>query len=237
MWNVVVCDDEAAVHRQLQSYLDQFAQESGYSFHLAHCHSAEQLLSMVSPHTDLLFLDISMGAMSGMEAAHILRQTYPELCLVFLTSMVQYALEGYQVHAFGFLAKPLTYAQFRLQMADVVRALSAKQSQTISLKIGTEVHNLSPSSILYAEVCNHNVDIHLLDSTLRCYGTITEVEQLLAPHGFSRPHQSYLVNLRRISTITQTDVHMDNGSVLPLSKRKRKEFLQDFTTYLGSALP
>lgn len=237
MWNVIACDDESAVHSQLGSYLERFQQECGHAFHLTLCQSAEQLLTLLTPDIDLVFLDISMGGISGMEAAHILRKQYPDVCLVFLTSMVQYALEGYRVHAFGFLPKPLTYAQFRLQMADVVRALSAKQSQTVSLKIGTEVHNLAPASILYGEVCNHNVDIHMLNGMLRCYGTITELEQLLSPHGFSRPHQSYLVNLRRIATITQTEVCMENGDRLPLSKRRRKDFLRDFTMYLGSALP
>lgn len=235
MWNVIVCDDEQSIHQQLRGYMDKFQQEYGQSFHITPCTCAQQLLCQVRPETDLIFLDIHMEGMNGMEAAHVLRQKYPEVCLVFLTSMVQYALEGYQVHAFGFLAKPLSYAQFRLQMADVMRALQLRREQSIPLKIGMETHNLYPSRIRYAEVNNHNIDIHLTQDVLRCYCTMTELEQLLAPRGFSRCHQSYLVNLRHISSVTSTDVHLDNGNTLPLSKRRRKAFLEDFTLYLGSA--
>lgn len=236
MWNVMLCDDEAPVRIQLQEYLDRFQSESGHRFRVTQCSSSGQLLCQIRPDTDLLFLDICMEGMNGMEAAHILRQQGQEVCLVFLTSMVQYAIEGYRVHAFGFLQKPVTYAQFRLQMADVMRTLQVRREESIALKIGVDTYSLYPSQILYAEVCNHNVDIHLTDRRLNYYGTITELEEMLSGRGFARSHNSFLLNLGRIAKVTQDSVVLENGESLPVSKRRRKDFLRELTDYLGSAM-
>lgn len=236
MWNVILCDDEQSVRSLLQEYLRRFSDECGQSFRTVECSSAEQLLCQVLPDTDLIFLDIRMGTLNGMEAAHILRRQNADVCLVFLTSLVQYALEGYRVHAFGFLQKPLSYAQFRLQMADVLRTLQMRRTESIPIKVGCETHNLIPARILYAEVRNHSLEICLTDGALTYYGTITELEELLSGRGFSRCHKSFLVNLRRVSKVTSADVVMENGKMLPLSKRRRKEFLEELTDYLGSAI-
>lgn len=236
MWNVMLCDDEAFVRAELKGFFERFGAEAGCRFNMVECSSAEQLLCQVKPDTDLVFLDIRMESMDGMRAAHLLRGQYPDLCIIFLTSMVSYALEGYRVHAFGFIQKPLAYAQFRLQMADVLNMLRSRRRESIALKIGFDTYNIDPRALVYAEVQNHSIKLQLTDRQLNYYGTISDLERVLPCAMFSRCHKSFLVNLYRVKHVAQADIYMDNSDVLPLSKRRRREFLEALTSCLGSAI-
>ena len=110
MWNAIICDDEPEMRLHIQGMLQRFSGEYGEAFNVTQCDCANALLCQLRPNTDLVFLDIGMEGMNGMEAAQIIRQRNCDVCLIFVTSMVQYAFEGYQVHAYGFLKKPLKQA-------------------------------------------------------------------------------------------------------------------------------
>ena len=131
MWKVMICDDEPEMCAQIRQSLARFTQECGAQFSIRECHSGEALLCRLEADTDLVFLDIRMEGLSGMEAARRLRKENRDVCLIFITTMTQYALEGYQVHAYGFLKKPLLYAQFRLLMLDALRSLAGKNAHHI----------------------------------------------------------------------------------------------------------
>ena len=236
MWNAIICDDEPEMRLHIQGMLQRFSGEYGEAFNVTQCDCANALLCQLRPNTDLVFLDIGMEGMNGMEAAQIIRQRNCDVCLIFVTSMVQYAFEGYQVHAYGFLKKPLKYAQFRLQMSDTMRMLRERRSQRVTLKIGHENYMLFPEMLVYAEVRNHNVELHLKKETLTCYTSIAELEESLSGFGFFRCHKSYLVNLRRIRKVSGYDILLDNGETIPLSKRRRKELMDELARCLGGDL-
>ncbi len=233
MWKVMICDDEPEMCAQIRQSLARFTQECGAQFSIRECHSGEALLCRLEADTDLVFLDIRMEGLSGMEAARRLRKENRDVCLIFITTMTQYALEGYQVHAYGFLKKPLLYAQFRLLMLDALRSLAGKKEETITLKIGSEVHTVSLPRLLYLEVRNHEVRVVCTDGVLSCYEAMSNMEQLLRGHGFFRCHKSFCVNLRHITRITSAGVQMRNGDELPVSKHRRREFLEAFSAYAG----
>ena len=234
MWNLWICDDEPEFRSELIAQLERFSEESGETFSYNECSSGEALVGRIRPDADLILLDIKMDGISGMDAAREIRRSNPDVCIVFLTSMVQYAVEGYSVHAWGFMQKPLKYAQLRLQMADVMRHLHSRHVESISLQIGRDTHKICVRDILYIEVLDHKVALHCKDNTLDYYGTITELEKLLQGRGFSRCHKSFMVNLQAVRRLTADGALIENGECVPVSKRKRKEFQQELTEYLGS---
>lgn len=237
MWNVILCDDQKDMCALLRRHLETFSQESGETFQVQECYSGEELLELISGETDLVFLDIRMGEVSGMEAARALRQRNYSTCLIFITTMTQYAIEGYSVHAFGFLKKPVRYPQFRMQMQDTVRHLEQQRRQssreTISLRSGAETYTLEVADILYVEVQNHDLHIVRQGGSLTIYSTISSMEEQLEGKGFFRCHKSFLVNLSQISRITRGDVHMVNQAVIPVSKHRRREFLEAYIRFAG----
>lgn len=237
MWRVMICDDEPEVCASIRAGLDRFSAETGASFQIQECHSGESLLCRMTPDIDLLFLDIKMKELTGMEAAREIRKQNQSVCIVFVTSMVQYAIEGYQVHAYGFLRKPVRYGQFRLQMMDVVHHLNRKRQDSVTLKVGSEVHTLALDRVLYLEVCDHELRVVQADGALLCHVSMGDIERLLEGKGFFRCHKSYLVNLRHVVRVTPAGVELSDHGEIPVSKHRRKAFLEAFASYMGGFSP
>lgn len=236
MRNVVICDDEKGMRDQLTGYLERLQPLTGESFQVTCLSSGEELLTQFPSDTDILLLDIQMGPISGMEAAKALRERYRHLCVIFITSQIQYALEGYAVHAFGFLRKPVQFGQFRQQMTDALALLSARQGVMVTLKAGGESHRINCNDIYYIEARGHTITVSFGNWKQEYSANIGSLESELEQCGFFRCHKSILVNLRLIQKISQSDVLMLNGETVPLSRHRRREFLIAFSQQAGGGL-
>lgn len=240
MWvyHVAVCDDEESTRRRICDLLQQYATEHGIQFQFTHYASANELLKNYSAQFDLLFLDISMDGIDGMTAAREIRKTDPVVGIIFVTSMRQFAIEGYSVHAVGFVAKPFSYSEFSLSVEPALRQIDAQRmsEDTITLSSFGQVNRIRVSDILYCEVANHSLSVHGHSGVSSYRIQMKEAERLLKPYGFFRPHHSFLVNHRAIERIESDSLVLKNGERVPVSQHKRKEFLQELTGYLGGSL-
>lgn len=236
MWNVTICDDDRGILDQLCAYLKRLEELTGEHFQTTCLTSGEKLLTQLPPDTDILLLDIQMRPISGLEAARDLRKRDRHLCVIFVTSQVQYALDCYDVHAFGFLRKPIQFGQFRQQMTDAMELLAARQGVMIVLKAGGELHRYNCNDIYYMEARRHTIVVALQHETCEYGASLRELEKKLQGHGFFRCHKSILVNLRKIKKIGQTELVMLNGDTIPLSRHRRQEFLVAFSQQAGGEL-
>lgn len=230
MKSIVICDDEAYIRQELSGYVRRYAEEHGAELCVSTYGSAEELLERLPTDVDILFLDIKMGPCSGMNAARILRERGNNAYLIFVTSMVQFALEGYEVHAFAFLEKPLKYQRFAAVLKDV---LSRESRKTLVLRRGNQVDSIPVTSILYVETLDHTSAV-VTEGGRREYAiSLKKLMEELSASGFGLCHKSFLVNFRKISTLQQNQLILTNGSSIPLSKHRRKLFLEQFTRYMG----
>ncbi len=230
---IAVCDDSMPARLQICDYLKQMECEYGLSFDVQTFSAATQLLERMSGDTQILLLDIAMDSMTGMEAARILRERGANLCIIFITSMVQYALEGYGVRAFGFLKKPLQYTAFVREVCDAMEAVEKQADQCITLRAGTCLNVLKTKDILYAEILGRELKILTAEGSQLYTMPMWELESLLPTGHFFRCHKSYLVNFHHILNVDGTDILLSNQQKIPISKHRRKEFMQAFTFYLG----
>lgn len=232
MLHLLLCDDEQPVLDQLSDYLRRTpcADELETSYFL----SGEALLQSPACATaDLAVLDISMGGISGLETARLLREKNPHICLIFLTTMVQCALEGYDVHAWAFLPKPVTFERFSACIHEAAERLLQQKGRILQLKNGTETDRLNSNEILYVDVLDHTVRIVTAGAEKSYYIRLAAIEQQLERQGFLRCHRSFLVNYRHIRSIRQDHLVMSNGDTVPLSKHRRAEFLLRFSTLVN----
>ena len=236
MWNIAICDDEENVCLQLRSDLKQIEQKIGCRFSVLEFHSAEDLLENISDNRDILLLDIKMGDISGIEAARSLRAINNDICIIFITNMIQYAIEGYEVHAFGFLKKPLDRAQLEWFLTDAIQKLEQKRNNKVNPRIGGEIKRIATDSIIYIEVFSHQVNMHTKSGVICPTMTLTELETLLNTFAFFRCHKSYLINLHHVSRILDGKIIMTNGDTVFLSRRRAKEFLAEFAQFAGGTL-
>lgn len=121
MWKAAVVEDEREAAERIAEYLGRFGAENGETFDVSYYGDAEAFLAGYDPECDIVFMDIQLPDMSGMDAARALRAVDSEVTLVFVTSMVQYAVSGYEVSALDFIVKPVSYPNFAMKMKRVLR--------------------------------------------------------------------------------------------------------------------
>ena len=238
MYHIAICDDESGPRSALRGYTDRFAAETGKPFRCTGFSSANELLRDYPKNLDLLFMDIRMGGIDGMTAARQIRAFDSQVCLIFITTEHQYALEGYSVRAFGFLKKPVTYTQFRHELTSALHHIDFLRARDdcILLKSGGQAQRLPVFSILYCEVRNHSVEVHFQSESRSYHCQMKELEELLSPYGFFRCHASYLVNSAHIARIEADSLLLDSGNRVPVSQHRRKAFLSALSRYMGDCL-
>ena len=120
---IYVLEDEKAVSDKLCAYIDRYCGERGYAAEVKVFPNAFDLLENYHADADILFMDIQLPLMSGMDAAKKLRETDKKVLIVFVTNLAQYAVEGYEVNAFDFILKPVEYEGFKMRFERVLKEL------------------------------------------------------------------------------------------------------------------
>lgn len=178
---------------------------------------------------DLVILDIEMESPNGYEIACKLISHKPKPLIIFVTNSMAYTIRGYGV-AFRYLPKPLITEQFRDAMDAAVKELNA--NRFIFSADGTD-HVVKMEDIYYLEVFNHHTVLHTMDAEYTFRATLKEVQAVLPAGYFGMPHQSYVVNFSHVKTASPKQIQLTNGSCIPVSRRKQKEFEGQLHQYLG----
>lgn len=238
MIRIAICDDEKKIRDQLCEYLRRFFAEQPGEYELLQYSSANELLQSYPADLDLLLLDIYMSGMDGMSAARQIRTFDEQVCIVFITTMYQCAIDGYKVRAFGFIKKPVSYAELHHELNCAVRQIERTRSRQdyITLRSGGAVHRIPVAEIAYCEVRNHSVRVCSGGRVQEYRCPMKELEEQLAPYGFFRCHASYLVNSRAIQRIGASELLLKDGTQIPVSQRRRKEFLYELSNYIGEQI-
>ena len=228
-----VCEDEKEQADRICSYIESFCKAAKITPRIIWAESGEHLLEHYPKQTDILFLDIAMGKLNGIETARRLREDGRDVLIIFITAMAQYAIEGYRVRAFSFLTKPGEYEEFRLETEAAVRKIKNRKGKVIQVKNYQDVYNINVKDLYYAEVQNHKIILHRKDSVLSYQGNLSALEEEIGQYGFGRCHVGYLVSFDRIKAIQGENVLLQNGEQVPVSRNRKKQFLQAMTEYAG----
>lgn len=230
--NVAICEDVAAERDYLIGLLQKWKQLGGHTLQTSAFLSAERFWSAYEDgyRPELLLLDVEMPGLNGMELAKRLRQLHDDTPLVFITGYSDYMAEGYDVAALHYLLKPVSEQALERVLNRTLEQLRHQRKFLLCTSDGV-TQKLYFDEILYVEVFSHTVTIHgdggkdyLLHMTIR------ELEQELG-NTFCRCHRSFLVNLARIHQIKKTDILLDSGVVVPMSRRLAADVNQAFFAY------
>lgn len=236
MLNIVILEDQAEQAERLTHMLEQYAaSHPDFSFSLKLYDRAIPLVTDYKCDADLLFLDIQVPDMSGMELARRIRAMDGEVMIIFITMLTQYAIEGYSVGAFDYVLKPVRYEEFSAKMDRVCRMMAHKSSSvTLELHTKEETRRLNADDVTYIEVSDHDILIHTGGEVIRQWGNLKSYEEKLADSHFVRCNACYLVNLKYVRAINGDSVIVGTDA-LTISKAKRKEFLMAVAQYKGGS--
>lgn len=229
---IAICDDEKNIRELIANKVVKQYPDAEIIFF----QSGEELL-LVDESIDILFLDIQMSGIDGMETARELRKKDKSVILIFVTAVEEYVFQAFDVGAFNYIVKPIDDGKF----SDVLhRAVDEWSSQNINEKEPAERYVLINNSgvhtkvildeIVYAEVFNRKVVIHKLDGEIEYYGKMSDLESL-AGDSFFRPHRAYLINFKYVEKYDATTIYLERGTVL-MAKQNYPEFVKKYMKYI-----
>ena len=218
MYRFAVCDDSSADRAYVTALIEAWGCSRDIPLQIEDYPSAEAFLFAYEGNetVDVLFLDIEMGDMSGVELAKRLRQMGAGLQIVFLTGYMEYIAEGYDVEALHYLIKPVAQEKLGAVLDRAVERLKTREN-VLLLSLPDGVVRLPLYEIRYLEVMKNYVTLHAVEeySVKRSLSELTkELDE-----SFYRIHRSYIVNLRFVKRITRTEVTLKDGAALPLSRK------------------
>lgn len=233
--NVAIVEDTQTEADTLKEYFSRYSAEKGIEFKIAHFPSAEQFLEKYNPIYDLVLMDIGLPGMGGMEAAGRLRELDDTVTLIFVTNMAQFAVRGYEVDAFDFVVKPVSYSNFALKLQRALNKLGTRKDTEVIISISDGLYRISSSQIKYIEISGHKMIYHTTNGTIKAYGNLKEIESILNGRMFVRCNSCYLVNLNFVHAIRGYIVAVDTDE-LQISRPRKKAFVQAVNDYLGGGI-
>lgn len=237
MLKIVILEDEKPQLDRLTDFLSRYQDEHPeFAYTLETYDRGILLLESYQRDADLIFLDIRVPDMLGMDVARHIRKADDQVMIVFVTSLTQYAVDGYSVGAFDYILKPVHYASFSAKLERALRVLGHRDAQLmLDLRTKESARRIPADSVIYIEVSAHDLLFHTSGETIKLWGTLYKYEQLLRQAHFARPSTSFLVNLKYVRGIKKDEVLLTAGAV-PLSRAKRKEFLAALAQYKGGSV-
>ncbi|HIU76982.1 MAG TPA: response regulator transcription factor [Candidatus Pelethocola excrementipullorum] len=236
MIKITIVEDEKEYVQILQNYLKRYEEENDVKFHITVYQDGLDIVSEYKPEHDIILLDIQMKHLDGMKTAEKIRKLDEDVIFIFITSTVQFAVQGYLVDALGYVLKPVPYLAFSKIMEKAVKQLRHKQEKAyLSFEVDGGHMRLDTSLIYYIESQNHNVLIHSEKGDFLTQKPLKNIEESLSSKGFSRCHNAYLVNLEHATGIQQNNVILSEGTAVGISRARKKAFMDSLTDYIGGS--
>ncbi len=232
MIRIGILEDEQRDAERLTSFLKKYAEEKQLSFSTTCFTNSTHFLEKYNSDFDLLFIDIELPDLNGMDAMHKLRLIDEKVMIIFVTNLAQYAVNGYEVGAFDFIIKPITFYNLTVKLNRALARLEHKKEKTIWINTRTDKKKIDINTLKYVEVNKHKLIYHTTNGNITTLGTMKEVVELLQNSQFSLCNQCYLVNLSFVTGIEGYDCVLGDER-LKISAPKKKDFLHALNDFLA----
>lgn len=220
MYQIGICDDNPRTRELIR----EAVMKSCLPCHISEYDDGIALINS-GQKNDILFLDIDMPQMDGLETASAIRRTDKKVKIIYVTGYADYVHQSFSVHPFAFLIKPVSAADIQKQLRESVKYESgAHEKERLRFNTDSGVEIFEVDDIYYLEYTNRKIRMVTKKGEYFFKGRITELVQKLEPHGFACPHKSFTVNLFYIKSIRGYNIHLLNGDSIPLSQKRSAQF-------------
>ncbi|MEG2290301.1 MAG: LytTR family DNA-binding domain-containing protein [Clostridium sp.] len=236
MLKVLICDDKinerVNLEYNIKKYLDDIKQE----FTMTFCNDGEDLLENLQKcRYDIIFLDIVMPGKNGIDIAKKIRKNDNKTIIILVSSIGDFALEGYEVDALYYSIKPLTYEKVKHIMEKCEVKLKEQKGHIIFIKTVDGVHKIYQEDIIWGESRDKYIYIKANNEIMKCK---TKLDDFLKALDFEyiRVHKSYFVNPNYIKEIQDSYLILDDGSELPISRAMKGNVRDKYIDFIGGLI-
>ena len=233
---IAICDDETIILDEVSSYIKKYSKQSGKSeIEVFPFSSASSLLNSIDNGAlfDIFMLDVYIGDEMGTTLAREIRAREIESPIIFLTTSIEHAPQGYETGTLRYLIKPLEPEKFYEAMDAALLQAEKITKQLIRLKTENGIESINANNIMYSESHDHHQYIKLdNDQLLKVRTTVSELYAMLAKNnGFFRLGSAYIINLRNIKNLTSSEILLYNNTTIPIPRGKYAELKKVFWNF------
>lgn len=221
--NILIAEDEPQFSTLLSDYLQRFARENELSVYIEVFQNGAEMMDKYRPKWDLLLLDVDMPGMDGFTVAEGIRKVDPDVAIIFITNLAQYAIRGYKVHALDYILKPVSYPALSMKLKREMNRIIRREDRTIMIYQNREVVRIPVSKLCYVEIYGHSMRYHTTNEVLENTGakTLSSLEKELKNDGFFRCHSGFLINMKYVDAVGENAVKV-MGQTIPVSRSRKK---------------
>lgn len=236
MLQIAICDDEQFYREKIKSLLESYLKERDMPYAIRLFLSGEEFLSENENRVkyDIVFMDINMNEMDGIQTAMEIRAFHSHTYIVFITAFINYVLEGYKVNAVRYIMKDRLEESIGECMDAILQRMKTAQAAFSFLEGEKKLYT---DNLLYVESRKHKSFFYYMETELvqyQIYDKLDHIEKKLEGCGFLRIHKSYLVNMKHIRKISNYTVLLDTGEELPVPRIRYQAAKEAFVAYKGA---
>ena len=231
MLHIAICDDEKYMSDKIKAMASDFFHRKNMEIEISQFSSGKKLLEYEQA-IDILFLDIQMDGIDGMETARKLREHKFKGFLIFITVLKEMVFQSFEVQAYDYLVKPIEEKHFEKMMERLLSSMRNGAEENLLVQRGYESSIIAFDDIVFCEVIDRKVYLHLASSeVVDFYERIENLETKLDSN-FFRCHRSFLINLKYLKSYKNGIAYMENGMEIPVSRLRSKEFSNVILQYM-----
>ncbi|MFL8709419.1 LytR/AlgR family response regulator transcription factor [Clostridioides sp. GD02377] len=236
MINIAVCEDEKEAQLLIVDYIENILKNISIEYEIKKYLSGEELLENNLKDIDILFLDIKMEKLNGMDTARMIRKMGSEMEIIFITSLIDYVQEGYEVRAYRYLLKPIEFEELKKHMLICIKDIETNKDSYIIIKDKSNTYKIYLNEIKYIEVQKKEMLIHTINKNFYIRYSLNKIEKELNLSRFIRCHKSFIVNLSHVENIKYNIAILESGEEVPISRYRYKEVKETFLRFLGDTI-
>lgn len=180
----------------------------------------------------IILLDMQMDELNGIETGEIIQRYDKNVIIIIVTSILEYAVDGYSINAFDFILKPINEMKFQKILYKAIEQLKKRINRVYKISKRDKTELLKLSEIIYFESDRKKVKIHCLDRIVSNNESISEVEESIEKYNFMRISRFYLINLAYIKEIRSNDIVLSNGEILRYSSKLQKNIKKSYMNFM-----
>ncbi len=230
---IALVDDSDRDIKLLQECLYRYCQEHHVYMNIEKFTDEHKFLqSMQHTAYDLVFLDIYMKRMNGIQLACEVAKNDSKCQIIFITSSEEHAVAAYRVHAVDYLVKPYSYEDLK-DALNHYEQIASRFARYIELKEGRYHTRIRLSDIMYTDYSNHYIQVHTTSCIVRSYMSFDTFLPMLAPYpNFLWCYRNCTVNMDYVESFTQKEFILKSKERIPIAAARRKEILQNYADYI-----